>query len=744
MFFETEYLLTCTFIKYFIMILRLIIVVFLTTFLGNMFAQKNISVEDIFTFRKFSSKSASGFKALKNGMHYTDILSENGSKQLVKYDLKTGKKLAIILDDKSLKVAGNPIDISDYSFSPDESKIVFKINVEEIYRRSSKAEYFIYDINKGTLSELSNNGKQMFATVSPLGNKVAFVRDNNLLIKDLDSNQESQITMDGKNNEIKNGWADWVYEEEFSKADYFEWNADGSKLAFVRFDERKVKEYSFDVYNNNLYPDKVTFKYPKAGEDNSLVSVHIYDVKTAKIINVVLGTELDIYIPRIKWTTDPNCLSIQKMNRLQNKLELFYANASTGDAKVILTEESKTYVDVSDDLAFLPNGKGFIWTSEKDNFNHLYVYDNNGTLVNQITKGAWDVIAFYGYDSQTNRLYYQSTEQGPINRVIYSISLNGKTKNSLSSLSGTTDAEFINGFKYYVSTFSDANTPPVYELHSADGKLIKVLENNADLNLKMKDYSLSKKEFFSFKNSEGVELNGWMMKPRDFDASKKYPVYMYAYNGPGSNKCNNAWDRTDFWWHSLLNQEGYMVVCVDGRGTLGRGREFKHSTYLQLGKLEVQDQIEANQYIGNLPFVDKTRIGFMGWSYGGYMASLLISKGADYFKAAIAVAPVTNWKFYDNIYTERFLRKPIDNKSGYEDNSPINFTKKIKGKFLLIHGSGDDNVHFQNSMELSRELVKNNIPFDFMTYPNKNHGISGGLTRTHLYNKMLTFIKVNL
>lgn len=726
------------------MILRLFTLVFFTTFSLNIFAQKNLSVEDIFTFRKFTSKSANGFKALKNGMHYTDIVIENGTKQIVKYDLKTGKKLAVILDNKNLTVAGNPIDISDYSFSSDESKIVFKINTEEIYRRSSKADYFIYNINKGTLTALSNNGKQMFASVSPQGNKVAFVRDNNLFIKDLDSENESQITIDGKNNEIKNGWADWVYEEEFSKADYFEWNSDGTKLAFVRFDERKVKEYSFDTYNNNLYPDKVTFKYPKAGEDNSVVSVHIYDLQSTKTVHVDLGTDLDIYIPRIKWTTDPNCLSIQKMNRLQNKLELLYAYALTGGSKVILTEESKTYIDVNDDLVFLPNAKGFIWSSEKDNFNHLYFYDNNGKLVNQITNGTWDVISFYGFDSQTNVLYYQGTEQGPINRVLYSISLNGKNKTCLSPLSGTTDAEFSNGLKYYVSTFSEANTPPIYELHNASGKLIKVLENNADLILKMKDYTLSKKEFFSFKNSDGVILNGWMMKPHHFDPLKKYPVYMYAYNGPGSNKCNNAWDRTDFWWHSLLNQEGYMVVCVDGRGTLGRGREFKHSTYLQLGKLEVQDQIEANQYLGNLPFVDKTRIGFMGWSYGGYMASLLISKGADYFKAAIAVAPVTNWKFYDNIYTERFLRKPTDNNSGYEDNSPINFTKKIKGKFLLIHGSGDDNVHYQNSMELSRELIKNNIPFDFMTYPNKNHGISGGLTRTHLYNKMLTFIKVNL
>ena len=707
-------------------------------------AQKNISVEDIFTQKIFTAKSSSGFKAMKNGIHYTDILSDSSGKSLVKYDLKSGTKISVIVKDNEVLLSGRPIDISNYTFSPDESKIVFKTNSVDIYRRSSKADNYVYDIKSKQLTQLSVDGKQMFATVSPKGNKVAFVRDNNLFIKDLDLNKEVKVTIDGKMNEIKNGWADWVYEEEFSKADFFEWNADGTKLAYVKFDESKVKEFSFDTYTNNLYPDKVTFKYPKAGENNSIVSVHIYELNTSLNFKVDIGSETDIYIPRIKWTNDANILSIQRLNRLQNKLELLYANGITGASKVILTEEAKTYVDIKEDVIFLPNNKGFIWTSENDNYNHLYYYNNSGKLVNQITKGNWDVISFYGYDEKTNLLFFQSTEQGTINRDLYSIKLDGKSKLRLSPFNGTTDAEFSAGLKFYVSTFSDANTPAVYELHSFDGKLIKILENNTELKKLMTDYKLSKKEFFTFKNADTIELNGWMMKPRNFDSTKKYPVYMFAYNGPGSNKCNNAWEKSEFWWHSLLNQEGYIVVCVDGRGTLGRGRKFKHSTYMQLGNLEVQDQIQANVFVGNLPYVDKKRIGFMGWSYGGYMAALLISKGADYFKAAIAVAPVTNWKFYDNIYTERFLRKPADNKSGYEDNSPINFTKKIKGNFLLVHGSGDDNVHYQNSMELSRELVKNNIPFDFMTYPNKNHGISGGLTRTHLYNKMLKFLKENL
>lgn len=424
-------------------------------------------------------------------------------------------------------------------------------------------------------------------------------------------------------------------------------------------------------------------------------------------------------------------------------MELLFIDATNGSSKIILTDESKTYIDITDDLLFVGN-KGFITSSERDNFNHLYYYDLNGKLINQITAGSWDVIEFKGLDEKNNTIYYTSTENGAINRDVYSVLLSGKNKKRLSTKTGFNSFDFTKGFKYYISSYSNANTPPVYELCDISGKVIKVLEDNKALSEKMKGYTLSQRNFFKFKTSEGVELNGWMMKPHNFDSTKKYPVYMYAYNGPGANEVNNSFDPIEYTWHNLLCQEGYMVVCVDGRGTFGRGREFKHSTYLQLGKLETIDQIETAKYLGSLTYVDKTRIGFQGWSYGGFMACNLITKGADYFKATIAVAPVTNWKYYDNIYTERFMRKPADNKSGYDDNSPITHVRKIKGKFLLMHGSSDDNVHIQNSMEMVAALVKYNIPFDYMVYPNKNHGIAGGMTRMHVYGKILKFVKENL
>lgn len=707
-------------------------------------AQNKITVEDIWLKYSFMPASPDGYNAMNDGVHYTDLEQVGESYDLVKYEIKSGKKIGVLVKGEDVKFNGKSISLGGYSFSPDESKILLTTESEHIYRRSAKSVNFIFDIKQKKVIELSSNGKQMFPTFSPDCKKVAFVRDNNLFIKNLETLEETKVTTDGEYNKIKNGWADWVYEEEFSKANYFEWSSNGTYLAYMKFNETDVKEYSMDMYNGALYPDKTTFKYPKAGENNSIVSVHVYEVNTGKTITADIGAEKDIYIPRITWTNNDASLCIQRMNRLQNKIELLYANAKDGSSKVILTEEAKTYIDVTDYLTFLSDNSGFIWCSEMDEFNHLYYYSNEGKLINQITKGNWDVIEFKGYDSKTKTLFYTSTERGAINRDLFSVKLNGGGKKMLSTAEGFTDADFTNGFKYYVSSYSNANTPTVYELHTADGKLIKILEDNAKLKEKIKSYTVSQKTFFTFKTSENVELNGFMIKPHNFDPNKKYPVYMFAYNGPGSNECNNSWESFEYWWHQLLAQEGYMVVCVDGRGTLGRGRQFKHCTYLQLGKLETIDQIEAAKYLGTLPYVDKSRIGFQGWSYGGYMASLLISKGADYFKAAIAVAPVTNWKYYDNIYTERFLRKPADNKSGYEDNSPVNFVKQIKGKFLLIHGSADDNVHYQNSMEMAKALVMHNIPFEFMTYPNKNHGIYGGNTRLHLFNKMLNFVKTNL
>ncbi|MCC6369524.1 MAG: S9 family peptidase [Bacteroidia bacterium] len=708
------------------------------------FSQQNINLDNIWGKYIFGAKSTQGFNVLKNGLNYVEVTeAADGVALLSEFELKSGKKIRDIVNGNDTKFNNRFIPLGTYQLSPNEDKLLLFENMEYVYRRSPMANYFVYDIATKKTIELSDKGKQLFPKFSPDGKKVAFVRDNNLYIKTLESGEETAVTNDGINNKLKNGWADWVYEEEFSKADYFDWSANSQYLAYIKFDESRVKEFTLEYYKNELYPTKYTYKYPKAGEDNSIVSVHIFDAKTNNTVKADIGLNNDIYIPRIQFTNDAKTLCIQRLNRLQNKLEYILTDATNGNGKVVHTNESKTYVDIADDLRFVGN-KGFIISSEADEFNHLYYYDLNGKLINQITKGNWDVMDFNGYDEKTNTLFYTSTENGAINRDVYSISLDGKIKKRLSPKNGTNSFEFTKGFKYYVSTYQSADTPPVYELYSIDGKLVKVLENNADLAGKLKNYNFSKRSFFKFKNSDGTEINAWMMKPANFDSTKKYPVYMYAYNGPGSNACNNAWGGRDYFWHCLLNQEGYIVVCADGRGTMGRGRQFKHSTYLQLGKLETLDQIDFAKYLGNLSYIEKSRIGFQGWSYGGYMASLMISKGADVIKAAVAVAPVTNWKYYDNIYTERFLRKPIDNKSGYEDNSPTNFVKKIKGKFLLIHGDADDNVHVQNSMELAAALVDSNIPFEFMVYPNKNHGIYGGYTRLHIYSKILKFVKENL
>lgn len=707
------------------------------------FSQQKLTLENIWASGMFYAKHAESFNVMNDGVNYVDIVGQAGEFTLSQFDLKTGNKIKDLVKASDLKFNDKQLDINTYQFSPNEDKLLLYENLANVYRRSPKANYYVYDIASKKTTQLSDKGQQMFPNFSPDGKKVAYVRDNNLYIKHLDTGLEVTVTRDGEANKTKNGWADWVYEEEFSRADYFDWSSNSQYLAYVKFDETRVKEYTMDYYTGELYPTPYTFKYPKAGEDNSIVSVHIFDETSKKTVTADIGAEKDIYIPRIQFTNNPLVLSITRLNRLQNKLEILFTDVVSGKGVVAYTDESKTYVDVTDDLRFVGD-KGFIISSERDEYNHLYYYDISGKLINQITSGPWDVMEFSGFDEDTKTLYYVSTENGAINRDVYSIKLNGKDKKRLSTKPGFTNFEFTPGYKYYISSHSDANTPPVYELNSIDGKTVKLLEDNKALKSTMKNYNLSTKQFFKFKTSEGVELNGWMLKPQNFDSTKKYPVYMYAYGGPGANEVNNSWDGIDYFWHSMLNQEGYMVVCVDNRGTQGRGRQFKHSTYMQLGKLETIDQIEVAKYLGKLSFVDKTRIGFQGWSYGGYMASLLISKGGDIFKTSIAVAPVTNWKYYDNIYTERFLRKPQDNKSGYEDNSPTNFVKGIKGKFLLIHGSADDNVHLQNSMELANALVNNNIPFDFMLYPNKSHGISGGYTRLHIFSKMLKFTKENL
>lgn len=708
---------------------------------GMAFAQspKEITLEDIYKKGVFRTESVRGLRSMQDGKTYVSIQTDpqTGERFVARNNYKDGKIAEKLFSQSELKYKGKQLGLST-DFSENERKVVIADEREPIYRRSSKAYFYIFDLDTRKVTPVSTQpGKQQYATLSPDGSKVAFVRDNNLFFTDLASGKETQVTSDGKYNHIINGSTDWVYEEEFAFARAFFWNADGSKLAFYRFDESEVKEFEMSLYEG-LYPEIYKFKYPKPGEKNSVVSIHIYDLASNQTVGVDVGAETDQYIPRIKWTQDPDLLCVFRMNRHQNKLEYLFADAGSGSTQVRLTETNKYYIDINDDLTFLKDGKHFILTSEKDGFNHIYLYDISGKLVRQVTQGDWVVTRLYGIDEQDKTLYYQSTESSPLERDIYSIALSGKKKKKLSTQQGTNNATFSADFSYYLLNYSSVNTPPQITLHQVDGKQVRVLEDNADAARIAREYGIRPREFFQMTTSEDVTLNGYMIKPADFDPNTKYPVLMYVYGGPGSQNVANNWSHNV--WFDFLAQKGYLIVCVDNRGTGFRGAEFKKMTYLNLGKYEIIDQIEVAKWLGKQSYVDAARIGLWGWSYGGYMASLAITKGADVFKSTIAVAPVTSWRYYDSIYTERYLRTPQENPEGYDENSPINFADRMKGNFLLIHGTADDNVHFQNSVMFSEALIQANKPFEQAYYPNKNHGISGGNTSLHLFSKMTDFI----
>jgi len=723
---------------------RLFIIGFSMLMVNNLSAQKKeITLEDIWKNGTFRSKSVNGLVSMNDGIHYSTLERDT----VFKYEYSKASKPEMIVCKSNLVIDGKELKIDTYQFSADESKMLIATDKEQVYRHSTRENYYVYDRKTKTISPISTAEKQMYARFSPDGTKVGFVRGNNIYIKDLVSGKETQVTTDGKHNSIINGATDWVHEEEFAFSVAYFWSPDSKKIAYYKFDESKVKEFSFDEFNNQLYPNQYRFKYPKAGEDNSIVTIHTFDLTSAADKKMDIGKETNQYIPRIKWTMDSNVLSIVRMNRYQNKLELLLNDATTGTSKVIYTETSSTYIDIhpgqGDYVYFTPDNKNFVIQNETSGFNHLYLYSMDGKLVNPITKGNWDVVQLKGIDEKTKTIFYIASETTANEKDIYSVKLDGSSKTKVSAATGNHVPEFSNGMKYFIDVYSDANTPTTTAVFDAKGKQIRVLESNQDLKNKMQEFSISKKEFFMFKTTEGVDLNAWMIKPQNFEAGKKYPVLLIFYGGPGRNMVANAFDR-DYFWHQLLAQKGYIVMCVDNRGTQFRGREFKNCTYKQLGKLEVADQIETAKYLGTLPYVDKSRIGTWGWSFGGYLSSLCITKGADYFKTAIAVAPVTNWRYYDNVYTERYMSLPQENAEGYDENSPINHVKKLKGKYLLVHGSGDDNVHYQNSMEMISALVKENKQFDLFIYPDKNHSITGGNTRLHLYTKMTNFILENL
>ena len=729
---------------------------------------KNITLEDIWTKGTFRAKGIGAIRSMADGEHYC-TMSRTG---IAKYKYATGEKLEDVClfntPEMNKKAASLP-PMESYEFSADEQKILLSCGFEPLYRHSGVSDYYIYDVKEKTFTKISMGGKQRLTTLSPDGTKVAFVRDNNLYWMDLATLEEHAITTDGKVNEIINGTTDWVYEEEFAITQGFQWSPDSKKIAYMRFDESKVKEYNMQMWGE-LYPEDYKYKYPKAGEDNSKVELWVYNLDNAKATRFIttgetiklLARETIEYIPRFQWTNNANMLAVMCMNRLQNEMSILIIDDVNSDHMYcVYGEESDTYVEVPDTWQFITVGKGkkahqqMLITSEKDGYRHIYLYDLNGYLVKQVTSGEWEVCDVPGVDVKNQKLYYTSREHHPTQKSLFVIGFDGKKKQCLNDVIrnvkntedryvlGTYNATFSNGCKYYIRTFSTANDAPLYTLHDANGKLIKVLEDNQELSRKMKaEYETYRKTFNSFTTSIGIEINYYTIKPKNFDKNKRYPVLIYVYGGPGNQQVSDSYGGSDFYWYHMLAEKGYVVFCFDGRGTGGRGADFKKQTYGDLGRMECEDAIEAARWLGKQSWVDKDRIGIWGWSFGGYLSTLSLLKGNDVFKMAIAVAPVMNWRYYDNIYTERFLGLPKDNAKGYDDNSPLNFADRLKGNYLLIHGTGDDNVHFQNSAEMVEKLENAGKQFEFRIYPNKNHSIydNTGNTRLNLYQLMTDFI----
>jgi dipeptidyl-peptidase-4 len=710
--------------------------------------KQKITLEDILVKGTFRAQTVTGLRSMKDGEHYTTL--ENNSR-IVKYSYKTGNEVAVVFDLKDIKDATIK-SFSDYIFSPDETKVMLTTDVKPFYRHSFTATYYVWNFVTEEFKPLSEKGAQQVATFSPDGDRVAFVRDNNIFIKSLKFGTENQVTYDGEKNKIINGIPDWVYEEEFGYNKAIWWSPDSKFLAFVRFDEREVPEFTMPMYagdspvieRNKLYPGEETFKYPKAGEKNSEITVLVHELRSKTNMAVEIGPEKNIYIPRLKWTPDANSLVVMRLNRLQNNLDVLLANPYTGDSRRFFTEKNKRYIDENfmDDFVFLDDGK-FVIISERDGWSHLYLYDNNGFEIKQLTKGKFDVTKFYGYDNIRKVFYYQAAAESPLRREVYFISQDEKKKGKMSTLQGTNDVDFSRNFNYYVNYFSNSKTPTLVTLHDNKGTQIKVLQDNTVLKNTVNVLSIPLKEFFSFTTSAGVELNGYMIKPERFDASKKYPVIMTQYSGPNSQSVSDNWGRGISWEHYLA-QEGFLVVCVDPRGTAARGEDFRKITYEQLGRYESDDMVEAAKYLGTQSYVDKSNIAIYGWSYGGFMVLLTMQKGGELFKAGVSVAPVTSYRFYDSVYTERYMRTPEENPKGYDENAPLSHAGDIKGRLLIIHGSADDNVHAQNTYEFTEKMVQAGVQFDMAIYTNRNHGIRGGNTSMHLYTKMTNFLKEQL
>lgn len=731
---------------------RFFTLLLLAIFVTGIQAQQKVTLRDI-AQGTYRAQGISGLKPMLDGEHYTQISSDH--KRIVKYSFKTGEEVGTLFNvttarDCDLK------SFDDYILSPDEKLILIQTETKPIYRHSFTAVYYIYNVKNNKMEPLSNNGPQQVPLFSPDGNQIAFVRNNNIyLVKLLFGNSESQVTKDGEYNHVLNGIPDWVYEEEFSFNRAFDFSADSKMIAYVRFDESAVPMFSFPWYKGlapekasyATYPGAYEYKYPKAGEVNSKVSVHTYDIKSHVTRKMDLQIDSDGYIPRIKFTSDPEKLAIMTLNRHQNRLDLYMANPRSGLCKVAIRDEAEQYIKESaySNIKFYP--EHIVMMSEKDGYNHLYLYTIAGNLVKQITKGQFEVTSFLGWDQKANVFYYASNEGSPLRTAIYKIDGKGK-KTKLSTRTGSNSAIFSTNQKYYINTFSNISTPTLITLNDNRGKELTTLLDNSKLKAQTAQLNMPQKEFFTFRTSSGVELNGWMMKPANFNANKKYPVILHQYSGPGSQQVIDRWGIGSFGdgglFEAYMCDKGYIMVCVDGRGTGGRGAAFEKCTYLQLGVKEAEDQVETARYLGTLPYIDGKRIGIWGWSFGGYNTLMSMSDGSGAFKAGVAIAAPSDWRFYDTVYTERFMRTPKENAEGYDAGSAIKRAPQLKGSLLLIHGTADDNVHYQNCAEYSEALVQAGIQFDMQVYTNRNHGIFGGKTREHLMNRVANFFIQNL
>lgn len=700
-------------------------------------AQQKITLEDVVTKGTFRVKGIPGFQYLQDGSSY--LIKNNKSIDIIK--IADGSKSGELISQQEFEsFAGADAYLMDYQLSKAEDKLVIATVQERIYRHSTKDKIYVFDLNTKQGKLIRNGDLITNATLSPDGSKLAYTFENNLYYTDLSTGAEMQVTKDGVVNQIINGMSDWVYEEEFGFTRAFEWSPDSKCLAFLRFDESKVPEFTIFYNRDEAYPIPYTFKYPKVGQTNSTVSVHFYDLGKKIVHKLNMADDPDIYFPRIKWTVDPSILCVTKMNRHQNDLTLYLANRNDGSYTPLLHETSKQFIDINDYLYFFKDNKKFLWVSDGEGYVQAYLYDMQGKRLQKLTTADADLTDIYGVDEKNGKLYYQVVAPTQMDKQVRVVSLDGKKDNLISAATGYNSYRFSPDFSYAVSEHSDINTPTVYTVVDKKNKIVRTIEDNKAASEKIAVYAQGQFQFFSFRTSEGVSLNGWILKPSNFDSTRKYPVFMTLYGGPGSQTVLNRWDTGFSWWYKYIAEQGYIVACVDNRGTGGRGTEFRKMTYLQLGHYETIDQIEAAKYLGRLPYADASRIGIFGWSYGGFMATSCILKGNDVFKSALAVAPVTNWKWYDSIYTERYMHTEKENPSGYKDNSPVYFADRLKGNYFLAHGLDDDNVHFQNSVEMNRALIKAGKQFEFHMYPNSNHSIYHENARIHLFTAMTNFI----